>query len=155
MGSASDAREFRKAMYDRCVTLFASATNPVTRVTRDRPAFNTEVDIVCVRQVETNQDFATFGSNRSREEDLTVEVEFWSFRFGTDAAAEAAEARAWAMLDAVAEYVRVTDTTLGGVVRHCFLTRAVAGDSENEDVMAQGRLHLVVATFTAQNRVTS
>ena len=59
------------------------------------------------------------------------------------------------MVDALAQYVRVTDTTLGGAVRQCFLTDLAADAATDPDVLAKGRMHVVVATLSAEARVRS
>lgn len=155
MGSSTDAREFRKAIFDVCKTLYAGDTDPYTRVVRGLPAFADAQDNVCVGVVTSNQELITLGTQRSREETLTCEVTFYSFRFGGDEMEEVVEARAWEMLDELAQYVRVTDTTLGGVVRQCFLTDVASDQATDPDVLAKGRMHVLSATFTAENRVRS
>lgn len=153
MGRSTNAREFRKAIFDTCVTLFASDTEPYTLVVRGLPAFATAQDNVCVGAVTSNQEIATLSATqRSREETLTCQVDFYSFRPGVDTE-EVVEARAYEMLDALAQYVRQTDTTLGGVVRHCFLTDVASDAATDPDVLAKGRMHFLSATFTAQYRV--
>lgn len=153
MGSSTNAREFRKAIFDTCVSLFAADTDPYTLVVRGLPAFANAQDNVCVGAVTSSQDVATLSATqRSREETLTCQVDFYSFRPGVDTE-EIVEARAYEMLDAVAQYVRQTDTTLGGVVRHCFLTDVASDAATDPDVLAKGRMHVLSATFTAQYRV--
>ncbi len=161
MGSSTAAREFRQAMFEACETLYAADTDPFTRVSRGLPAFANAMDEVCVGAVTTNQEFATFGTQRSREEILTLEITFYSFRFGGAEQEEVVEARAWEMVDELAEYVRVTNTTLKpspeaeGIVRQCMLTDAVSDAATAEEVLAKGRMHVIRATFTAENRVRS
>jgi hypothetical protein len=161
MGSSTNAREFRKAIFDACVTLYAGDTDPYTRVVRGLPAFADAQDNVCVGVVTSNQEPITLGTQRSREETLTCEVTFYSFRFGGDEMEEVVEARAWEMLDELAEYVRVTNTSLkptpeaDGVVRQCFLTDVASDAATDPDVLAKGRMHVITATFTAENRVRS
>jgi hypothetical protein len=160
--SSTDARLFRAALFDACVTLFAADTDPYTLVVRGLPSFANAQDVVAVGAVTTSQEFATFSSSaRTREETLTCQIDFYSFRPGGDAMEEVVEARAWEMLDAVAEYVRVTNTELksdaypSGIVRHCFLSDAASDAATDPDVLAKGRMHVISATFTAQNRVRS
>ena len=155
MGASTDAREFRKAIYDRCVILYAGDTDPYTRVVRGLPAFADALDNVCVGVVTSNQEAVTFGTQRSREETLTCQVDFYSFRPGGEEMEEVVEARAWEMVNELAQYVRVSDTTLGGVVRQCFLTDVASDAATDPDVLAKGRMHVISATFTAENRVRS
>jgi len=104
--SSTDARLFRQAMFDACVSLFAADTDPYTLVVRGAPAFANAQDNVCVGAVTSNQEIATLSATqRSREETLTCQVDFYSFRPGVDTE-EVVEARAYEMLDAVAQYVR-------------------------------------------------
>ena len=155
MGLSTGAREFRAAIFDRCVLLYAADTDPYTLVVRGLPAFANASDVVAVGVVTANQESVTLGTRRSREETLTCQVDFYSFRGGGDAMEEVVEARAYEMLDALAEYVRVTDTTLGGVVRECFLTDVDGDAATDPAVLAKGRMHVLSATFTAMNRVRS
>jgi hypothetical protein len=153
MGASTNAREFRKAIFDTCVDLFAADTAPYTLVVRGLPAFAKAQDNVCVGAVTSQQEIATLSaSQRTREETLTCQVDFYSFRPGVDTE-EIVEARAYEMLDALAQYVRQTDTTLGGVVRYCFLTDVAADAATDTDVLEKGRMHVLSATFTAQFRV--
>lgn len=160
--SSTDARAFRAALFDACVSLFAADTDPYTLVVRGLPSFANAQDVVAVGAVTTSQEFATFSSSaRTREETLTCQIDFYSFRPGGDAMEEVVEARAWAMLDSVAEYVRVTNTELkpdpdsAGIVRYCFLSDAASDAATDPDVLAKGRMHVISATFTAMNRVRS
>jgi hypothetical protein len=154
MGSSTNAREFRKAIFNRCELLYAADTNPYTLVVRGLPAFANAQDVVAVGAVTSSQEIATLSrTQRSREETLSCEVIFYSFRAGDEAMEEVVEARAYEMLDELAQYVRVTDTTLGGVVRECFLTDMAADAATDPQVLAKGRMHVLTATFTAQYRV--
>ena len=155
MGASTQAREFRKAIFDRCVLLYAADTSPYTLVTRGLPAFANAQDVVSVGAVTSNQEPVTLGTQRSREESLTCQVFFYSFRGGGDSMEEVVEARAYEMLDELAEYVRVTDTTLAGAVRQCFLTDIAADAATDPDVLAKGRMHVITATLSAEVRVRS
>jgi hypothetical protein len=155
MGSSTQAREFRKAIFDRCVILFSGDVDPYTLVVRGLPAFATASDNVCIGAVTANQQSVTFGTQRSREESLTCQIDFYSFRGGGESVEEMVESRAYQMLDRLAEYVRVTDTTLGGVVRQCFLTDIAADAATDPDVLAKGRMHVITATLSADARVRS
>lgn len=153
--TSTDARLFRKAIFDACVTLYAADTDPYTLVVRGLPSFANAQDVVAVGAVTTSQEIATMSTRRAREETMTCQVDFYSFRPGGVDMEVVVEERAWNMLDTLAEYVRVTDTDLGGVVRYCFLTDAASDAATDPDVLAKGRMHVITATFTAQNRVRS
>jgi hypothetical protein len=148
------ARIFRNALVERCTALWASET-PFVRVTRGLPAFEVADDNVSIGSVTFNQEPANFGTNRSREETLTCEVLFFSYRGGSDEMEDVVEDRVYKLFTDLAQYVRVTDTTLGGVVRQCFATAGQSDAATDPAVMATGRLHVLTATFTAQARITS
>ena len=165
--TSTNAQLFRAALFNACKDLFAADTDPYTLVVRGLPSFANAQDVVAVGAVTGTQDFATFSTSlRTREETLTCQIDFYSFRAGGagDSAAlaeEAVEVRAWQMLNAVAEYVRVTNTELKpdadspGIVRYCFLTDVAADAATDPDVLAKGRMHVISATFTAMSRVRS
>ena len=153
MGVSTQAREFRKAVFDRCELLYAGDVDPYTRVSRGLPAFADAQDNVSVGAVTFTQEPIVLSPQRQREETLTCQVMFYSFRFGGADMEEVVEARAYEMLDALAQYVRVTDTTLGNVVRHCFLTDGSADEATNPDLVGAGRMHVLSATLTAVVRV--
>lgn len=154
MASSTNAREFRKAIHDQCVELYAGS-DPYTRVVRGAPSFETSVDTVTIGAVTTEQEFAVYGATRQREESLTCEVIFYSFRFGGEAMEEVVEDRAWDMANQLAEYARVTDNTFGGVVREAYMSSAVADDATDARVMAAGRLYVIRVVISAKNRVRS
>ena len=128
---------------------------PTYNVTISGVVAGSRSELARVVVVTSNQEPVTFGTQRSREETLTCQVDFYSFRPGGEEMEEVVEARAWEMVDELAQYVRVTDTTLGGVVRQCFLTDVASDAATDPDVLAKGRMHVVSATFTAENRVRS
>jgi hypothetical protein len=55
----------------------------------------------------------------------------------------------------VEQYARVTDTTIGGAVRWCFLTQHTSQGHTDPQVLEQGRVIEISATFTALARVTN
>ena len=109
---------------------------------------------VYVAAVDAEQDPATLGTNRAREEVLTVEVVITCWRPGGPEAEEIASDAAYGLLEAAERYVRVTDTTLGGVVRHCFLRSHRSAGATDDDLLNRGRLIVVVAEFVAHVRIT-
>lgn len=153
MGDSTNAREFRQAIFDRCVLLYAADVDPFTLVVRGLPAFANAQDVVAVGAVTSSQEFGAMGTRRQREETLTCQVDFYSFRGGGAEMEEVVEGRAYEMLDALAEYARVTDTTFGGVVRESYLTDAASDAATDPDVLSKGRMHVITATLTGLHRV--
>jgi cobalamin-dependent methionine synthase I len=112
-------------------------------------------DVIAVDEVVIDQDVATMGTNRSREETLRLTVWIASFRAGNNDDLEKVCAdRAVELLRLIEHHVRQTDTTLGGVVRHCFLTGYRERGDAREALLADGRRVEIEATFTAHARVT-
>lgn len=105
-----------------------------------------------VQGVETDQSAAAFGSSRQREETLTIDVLIGISEGGSDEIDDVITAEVYEALGKLEHHLRVTDTTLGGVVRECMLTRTTQVGA-TEDQIAQGRFIEITATFTAKNRI--
>lgn len=110
-------------------------------------------DLVAFGRFAASQDPATLGPARSREETLTCEVTISCLVAGREDDEAATQERALHLLGVLERHIRMVDTTLGGVVRHCFLTNIESEGATPPEYTAQGRAVDVVATFTAQNRV--
>lgn len=151
--SVSAAPTFKTAFYTMAVTAFAS--DQAVQVTYGMPAFDPFNDVIAVGAVTSESEAANLGTRRQREETLTLEVNVYSFVGGGQEAEATAMTRAYSLLATLEEYVRVTDTTLGGVVRWCFLTGHASDQATDQEVLAYGRMCVVTATFTAHNRITS
>lgn len=148
------ALAFKKALYEATKTLMAS--NEETKdvyVCPGTPGTYTPEDIISYGRVTANQDVATMGTNRAREETLTVEVTVSCFIAGDEDQELPSQERAFELIGLIERYVRMTDTTLGGVVRQCFLTSVDSDGATPPEMAAQGRDVEVTATFTAKNRV--
>jgi hypothetical protein len=154
MSLVSAAPAFKKALYAAAVALWA-ADNPRVYVTYGSPAFDPYPDVVSFGVSSAESDPATIGPRRQREESLTQEVIIYCFRAGGQEQELVALERAYELLGELEGYVRVTDTTLGGVVRECFLTNHASDAATDQDVLAAGRMHVLTATFSAKNRITS
>ena len=144
------APALRRAMYTTAQTLFAD--QDVLVVLGPPAGGDIPDDIVQVQQVETDQETAAMGSSRSREEVLTITVLVSCATGGGPEVDDELTERAYGLLGALEQFCRVTDTTLGGVVRECFLTSARSEGAGPDDV-ADGRFIDITATFTARNRV--
>lgn len=155
MSSVSAVLQFKKALFETTKNLMES--NPDTEHVYVCPGtpgtFNPE-DIIAFGRFSVAQATATLGARRSREETLTVEVTISCFRGGAEEGELPSQERALELLGVIERYVRRDDTTLGGVVRQCFLTNVESDGATPEEFLAQGRAVDVTATFTAQNRVT-
>jgi len=145
---------FKKAFHAGIKELFAE--DPDTEhayVVFGQPTTYVPDDIVAFGRLTAGQDAATMGTNRSREETLTLDVTVSCFRGGDEEAEIATAERAYELLRRIEHHVRMTDTTLGGVVRECVLTSHESEGATPEDLIEEGRVTEVIATFTARARI--
>ena len=114
------------------------------------------LDLVSFEDVTSEQDPATLGTSRGREEILTLQVVIECFRPGEADQEQVASDAAYELLGRLERHVRVTDTTVGGTVRQCFLTsHRSSGETDPAALAAlHGRLIAVEAVFTARVRIT-
>lgn len=152
MAAATVAPAFKNALFTACQTLFAAGG---VQVSFGHPGQSQVNDIVAVTRVSGSQEPVTLTPRRTREETLTAEVVFSVYRGGGPDMEKVCSDRAYALLAQLEEYVRVTDTTLGGVVRHCFLIDHDSTGTTDEQFLANGRLIEVTATFEAVARISS
>lgn len=147
---------FKKAFYLAVKDLMAEGYETEhVYVVFGQPATYQPEDIVSFGRLSVGQAAATMSTNRSREETLTLEVTVSCFMGGDEDAEFATAERAYELLRRIEHHVRMTDTTLGGVVRQCFLTNHESEGATPEDLIEQGRVTEVVATFTAQARISA
>jgi len=155
MSSVSAAGEVVDAAFEVAAGLWSDPLNPVL-VSDEMPSFDFFNDIVTFGAFTSEQVPATISaSRRAREETITFEMIIYSFRQGGAEQRSIVRNRAMELLGNFEEYVRVTDTTLGGTVRHCFLTNFGSDAATDPDVLSMGRMQVLTATFTAVNRITS
>ena len=155
-GTTSAALEFGDAFYAKVVELMAAdeiTGDGQVMVVWGQPA-SFPSDIVSFGEVRVEQDPATMGSNRSREEILELDLVV-SCQRGGGSDDTWVRGRAYQLLKAIELQVRVTDTTVGNTVRECFLVRHSGRGSDSPAVLAKGRAFDVDATFRAKFRVTS
>jgi hypothetical protein len=143
------APRFKAALFTVCQSLYAA---PI-QVSYGHPGLDQADDIVSLGRTSSTQEPATFGPTRSREETVTCEVTFSSYRGGGREMEQFVEEQAFALLGQLENYVRSTDITLGGVCRWCILSSTECEGETSPDVLASGRLVEVVATFTAHVRL--
>ncbi|WP_106819195.1 hypothetical protein [Janibacter massiliensis] len=110
--------------------------------------------IVQIGGVTADQEVATMGPQRSREERLEVEVLFSLAMGGGSEVDDELTARAFDLLGSVEHHLRVVDTTVRGTVRQCFLTRYRSDGAGPDADTSAGRFIDITATFTAHARVT-
>lgn len=151
MSTTSTAAAFKDAFHSWAVTNW---TGDPVQVNFGIPGPNQQDDIVAFLDVSTGQEPATYGTQRSREETLTMTVTASCYRAGEGAQEKVASDRAVALIAELEQYARVTDTTIGGTVRECFLTNLQIIGTPVE-VVAGGRLVEAQATFTAKARIRS
>ena len=115
-------------------------------------------EIIAVTRVVARQEVAAMGPRRPRELFMTCTVIVSVYRAGSDDEAngvdleEQVALRAGELLDAIEENVRLTDTTLGGVVRECFCTSVEI--DEPDEQLNSGRSAYAIGEFTARARIT-
>lgn len=147
---------FKKAFYTAVKELMAGGYDTEhVYVVYGQPATYTPEDIVSFGRLSSGQQAATLSTNRSREETITVEVTVSCFLGGDEDAEIATAERAYDLLRRIEHYVRMTDTTVGGTVRQCFLTSHESEGATPEDLIEQGRVTEVIATFTAHARISA
>lgn len=151
MSLTSAGPAFKEALFDAASTLWAGEG---VQVCYGHPGVNMADDLVVFGRLETEQEPATMGT-RSREELLTLEVVVSVYRGGGGEQELVTAARAYELLGELETHVRVTDTTLGGVVRHCFLASYTSEGVTDLDVLAAGRETDITAQFAARARITS
>lgn len=146
--------EFKKALFERTKQLMADgADTKDVLVCPGAPGTFQPDEIIAVTRMEAQFDFATMGTNRSREVTLSVDVVFSCLFSGDETLELSAQERAFDLLDRLEASVRMDDTTLGGVVRHCFLASVQTDGQTPEEYQQAGRGVDVTATFTARHRI--
>lgn len=145
---------FKQALFERIETLMAEGEDTKdVLVCPGAPGTFLPDEIIAVTQMEAQFDFATLGTNRSREVTMTVDVVFSCLFQGDGSMELPAQTRAMDLISRIEESVRLNDSTLGGVVRHCLLTSVQTDGVTPEEYLQAGRGVDVTATFTARHRV--
>lgn len=153
MSDFTAAVAFKNALYAQAVTLWAA--DPSVQVSYGHPGQSQADDMVAFMDWSGSQEPVTLGPRRQREEELRVTVQFSIYRGGGPEQEKVCTDRLVEMLGDLEEYTRATDTTLGGVVRHCFLEAFESTGSTDPAILAAGRVIEASAVFVAINRVTS
>lgn len=125
------------------------------QVSFGHPGPSQSPNIVALLAVSSEQEPATYGTARSREETLTLTVMFSIYRAGGSEMEKVASDYAYQLLGDLERQVRMTDTTVGGAVRECFLVSHRSEGATDPETLASGRLIEVEAVFQAKARVRS
>lgn len=149
------APAFKDAFVTAAKSLMVSTGNTGVLVVPGHPGQAQDDDIIAFTAVNSEQEPATFGSRRQREEALVLDVVISCFRGGGLEQEQVCSARAYALLAILEQHVRVTDTELGGVVRECFMIGHTSDGSTDPAVLAAGRLIEIKAQFAAKARISS
>ena len=122
------------------------------------PMFPPPANYVSIRESQIDQAVAVLSTNRGREETVLIHVEVGCARQGDHRQQIVALTAAATILGQLERYVRggagFGDTTMGGVVRECFLITAVTESLPMIEEIADGRQTVINATFSAKVRVT-
>lgn len=152
MGAVSAAPAFKDAFVTAARTIWSETD---VQVSFGHPGQVQADDLVAFMGCVSEQEPATYGTRRQREETLLLDVVVSVYRGGGSDVEQVASDRAYELLGQLEQYVRVTDTELGGVVRHCFMVGHTSDGSTDPQVLAQGRLIEINAQFAAKARITS
>ena len=150
------AYKFKQALFDAATNLWKDDHPEILVNWGTLTGPNRPDEHVLFLGTDSDQAPATMSTNRSREETLHVELQFFVTRWGEVDAAREADDYMYARIGELERYCRMTDTTLGGVVRHCFLVshvtdaRSFAGPNNTA-----GHLAAAIVRFEAKARITA
>lgn len=154
MTDTTAALHFRKAFFEIVRDLFED--DPDTKevsVFFGYPDTLEPDDVVAVEGVSGEQITAAIGPRRPREETLTLTVQISCFRAGGGYQEIVTAERAYDLLGRIEQYVRLTDPTVKGTVRQCFLLDHDSDGTTDEATLVNGRATDITARFQAQARI--
>jgi hypothetical protein len=155
MPTSSAAAAFKDAFVALAEGIWNQTSSPVL-VSFGHPGQKQPDDIVGFLDVRTEQDPATFGTNRGREEVLEIDVLVSCYRGGGPAQEKVASDRAYELLGLLEAAVHYgVGTTVGSTVRECFLIRTTSDGRTDPNEIAKGRTIEVLATFQARARISN
>lgn len=149
---ASAAYAVKNALYETAKTVFAGDDIVVSFGLPSDQGFPDQVYVGAMR---TEQTTGPMGGRRARNEDVYVTVEFDFFRAGEAEDDKVVTDAAMSAVRRLEEYVRVTDTTLGGVCDWCFSESIDSEGVTPLQVVASGRQSSISVVFHAFVRITS
>lgn len=157
-GTTSRAAAFKAAFYNHARTVLFAPGEAINEAGQVETFFGRPVqfppDIVAFGAVRSTQEHATMGTNRSREEQLELDITISVQRGGRDDDQYVSD-RAYEILGILEEYARVTDTTIGDTVIECALVRHTSEGATTPEVRKHGPCVDINATFAARARVRS
>lgn len=154
--TATAADEFKSNFYEAAKDLMAQDPDtPYVHVCYGTPATFEPEDIISFTSVSSDQTDGPISTNRAREETLTLEVVISCWRGGGQDMELVCARRAYQLLRMLETYARVTDTTVGGSVRHCFLVQHQSSGTTDPQLLEQGRVIDITARFMAKARISN
>lgn len=154
--SATVAADLKGALYDATVNMMAAdADTADVLVTFGLPGTLEPLDLISFEDVQEEQSPATISTNRTRNEIIHLTVKISCARGGGQEMERICSDRAYQLLKKIETYVRVTDTTLGGLCWWCFLERHTSFGHTDLTEVEQGRVIEIVAVFQAEARITT
>lgn len=149
------AYQFKQAFYTAAAEFFKDS-HPEFQVVRGLLGANVPDAYVQVLGTTTDHEAATMSTNRTREETVQLETQWFVFRYGEVDADREAEDYLFARLGELEKHIRVNDITLGGVVRECSLGNLTTDSARIEDAgTSQGRLAAAIAIWEAKIRISN
>lgn len=149
----SAAKAFKSALFTVCGGLYEA---PIL-VSYGWPQSNPP-ELVVVGDVTSEQDIATMGVSRSREESLSCEIAFCVFQGGVINQQPVSE-RAFDLAGMLETYLRdagslaSTQITLGNTVRDARVVGLELIESDDEELLRKGRAAIVNVTVEARVRL--
>lgn len=152
--SSTAAYALKNAFYAAMQTLFEADD---AYVSFGQPsAGREENDILAVTGLRSDQTSGPISAtNRARNENVYVDVVISCWRAGEADDDKVPTDAVYDYLSRLEQYVRVTDTTLGGNCQWCFLESHTSTGTADRATLATGRLVEATATFNAFVRITS
>jgi hypothetical protein len=150
--TATVAYDFKRAFFEAIRDVMAgNQSTQYVLVSMGSPSSLEPEDIVAFQGVKSEQNPATMG-NRGRDEALEIELQISCYSGGDDE--DVPTKRAYELLGIIERYVRKTDPSLGGVVRHCFLVGHESQGFTDPADLAKGRTSDITARFAAAARIS-
>jgi len=154
--TATIASDFKDNLFSTTQQLMAA--NADTRdvlVSFGKPGTFEALDLVIFGRVSETQAPAAISTNRSRDEEISLTVTISVARPGGNEMEQLCSQRAYALLRMIEQQVRVTDTTVGGTVRYCFLDSHESEGESDDYVLEKARVIYITAKFKALARITT
>lgn len=157
MSQATAADEFKLNFWQAVHDLMAADPDKAeVQVFYGYPSTFDSNDMIEFNGVTSVQTYGpSSGTNRSRDETLTLEVFITCYRGGGQEQELVCTQRAYELLRMIETYARVTDTTIGGAVKWCFMTEHQSIGHTAPEILERGRAIEITAKFTAEARISN